>query len=551
MRTSALVALMPEEIRLRLAAGSTGAPHLAALARRCADLAMRAPEGRDLLMTGLDMALAAFEADPYEPRAVDFLLAAHARAPFLTPQWEKRIARLRAPAFDGEAAQQARGLARAGESEAGFAVLESVAPGRRTDPFLWGAALELARLTGEWRRAAAFLAAVPGGPAAFLAAARGDCHFQTGDVPAALAAYHQADWPDACHLLNRMAECRFRLGDLPGACRDWCESLRRRPWQTSVLLRLHAASTNLHVAARPLPGRTLVLLYTWNKAELLDSTLAALAPTLRAGPENRDICIAILDNGSTDATPDVVAAWAARLGGLCAETVRLPVNVGAPAARNWLLSLPVLREYDFCAFLDDDALLPGDWAARLGEAVAAYPKAGAWGCKVADLGGAGRVQHADIQLLPPADAPEPGRQAGAESLALHRPQESEADFGQFDYLRPAASVTGCFHLFRTQTLLAAPRFDLRFSPSQLDDLDHDLALLETGHTACYQGLLTVRHARATGSVGLSGDAAGRFAGNAHKLNAKWPRERVAPLLRAMAARLLDDLAAKEEELARA
>lgn len=551
MRTSALVGLMPEEIRLRLAAGSTGAPHLATMARRCVDMAMRAPEGRDLLMTGLDMALAAFEADPYEQRAVDFLLAAHSRAPFLTPQWEKRVTRLRAPSFNSETARRSRALARAGEPEAGFATLETLPPAVRTDPFLWGAALELARLSGDWRRAAAFLASVQGGPAAYLAIARGDCLFQCGDAEAALAAYASADWPDACHLLNRMAECRFRLGDLDGARRDWCESLKRRPWQTSALLRLHAAATGQAGAARPLPGRTLVLLYTWNKAELLDSTLSALAPTLGMGNNGPDIRLAILDNGSSDATPEVVERWIAKLGDLCAASVRLPVNVGAPAARNWMIELPALREYDFCAFLDDDALLPPDWAGRLGAAVAAYPGAGAWGCKVVDLGGAGRVQHADIQLLPPGDEPELGLEAGGVSLALHRPQESEADFGQFDYLRPAASVTGCFHLFSVPTLLGAPRFDLRYSPSQLDDLDHDLSLLESGRTACYQGLLAVRHARATGAAGLTGDAADRFAGNVHKLYRKWPRERAGKLMHSAAIALLDDLAAKEEELSKA
>ena len=49
----------------------------------------------------------------------------------------------------------------------------------------------------------------------------------------------------------------------------------------------------------------------------------------------------------------------------------------APAARNWLMHLPEVREACWAAYIDDDIHLPPDWLPRLGAAAARYPEAGA------------------------------------------------------------------------------------------------------------------------------------------------------------------------------
>ena len=121
----------------------------------------------------------------------------------------------------------------------------------------------------------------------------------------------------------------------------------------------------------------------------------------------------------------------------------------------------------------------------------------------------------------------------------------DLDYGQFDYIRPCLSVTGCFHLLRTDRLAGDGGFDIRFSPSQYDDLDRDLRRAQSGGHAAYQGHLRVLHARLSGAL-LHQDraATGVSQGNLLKLWAKHPGDARAALQAADHAALASDLAAK-------
>jgi hypothetical protein len=55
-------------------------------------------------------------------------------------------------------------------------------------------------------------------------------------------------------------------------------------------------------------------------------------------------------------------------------------------------------------------------------------------------------------------------------------------------------------------LASSGGFDLRYSPSQYDDLDHDIRLLLAGRIPVYQGNLAVSHFKSTGSQGAQGQA---------------------------------------------
>lgn len=541
MHTVETLRALPETIRLRLAAASHGSAHLAATGMRCVQLAAAEPDSRDLLDLGLDMVLAAFEADPLERRTLDFLAATQAKYPFMDPARHALVNMLRAPGCNGPLARAVSGLARARRYEEAFDAVELQASAAFDDPFLSGALVRLARRSGQWERGRALLEKQGGDEIGVRTLMLADCRFQAGDPQAALRAYEAVGWNGSTHLLGRRAACLARLGRKAEAVALHREALAIRPWLTTNLLLAHDLASGWADERRPIPGRTLLLCYTWNKAELLHATLETLAPEL-----SRDMRLFVLDNGSTDQTPDVIAAFAERLGENMAGHIRLPVNIGAPAARNWLLSLPELAGYDFVAFIDDDALPPTGFAEYFGAAVARYPEAGAYGCKIVDVQRPERVQHADIQLVPPGRSPAAfDLPEGFATMRLLEPGRNEMDFGQYDYLRPAASVTGCFHLFRTETVVDGPSFGLRFSPSQLDDLDHDLELLENGKPAVFQGHLAVTHVRSTG---LSGDAEGRLAGNAHKLYRKWTRERAQRVKRLAGQALLEDLAIREREL---
>ncbi len=298
-------------------------------------------------------------------------------------------------------------------------------------------------------------------------------------------------------LRPRLAQALRALGEPALATAQLRLALVEQPWRVGALLALFDLETGRCERLETLPGSVAVLLYTYGKAVDLDRTLASLAASTLGGAR-----LFVLDNGSPDHTPQVLAAWTDRLGPDCLHTIRLPVNIGAPAARNWLMRLPEVQAMDWSVYVDDDVSLPPEWLQRLGAAATLYPDAGVWGCRVRDFARPGRIQSADAFLVPL----EGSEQLHARRFELTNCHHQTLDRGQFSYLRPCATVTGCCHLFRTATLAVQGGFDLRYSPSQYDDLDHDIRLLLAGRTPVYQGHLAVGHFKSTGSQGTLGQS---------------------------------------------
>ncbi|MBQ4133810.1 MAG: glycosyltransferase, partial [Desulfovibrionaceae bacterium] len=351
--------------------------------------------------------------------------------------------------------------------------------------------------------------------------------------------------------------------------------LRARPWQISLGLKLYDQLFNQDTGKLP-PGKTTLLLYTWNKADDLERTFSALAPG--AGLLHK---IVALNNGSSDHTAAVLASWSEKLANRL-EVISLPVNTGAPAARNWLRSSEAVSASDFAVFLDDDALLcgaeTGRWLKAFGQAISAYPEAAAYGLKITDYASPHCCQSADLHvlcrengqaLLPAAKTAEmiisgeqlsdypPGHshslnRAHERSFELVNPALGAADLGLFDYIRPCASVTGCCHLFRTEKLLTHGGFNLNFSPSQCDDAERDLRLAAEGHFACYSGLGNAWHLQRTGrGRKMSPAAYGSSIANHYKLSAHFDQGRVLQIMRHQFKILEQDILRKFEALEQA
>lgn len=342
-------------------------------------------------------------------------------------------------------------------------------------------------------RAARFADRMPG----LVGKWRGDAAFLAGDFAAAARAYGASlAVCDSWTVGLRYAESAVRLGRRDEAVARLAELVEAAPWDVQSQLRLHDLVYGVDRSSAKPSGSTAVLLYSYNKERDLAQTLDALAPSLPAG-----VFVRVLDNGSTDGTADLLRKWVERLGPERFGTVSLPVNIGAPAARNWLLSLPEVCEREFVAFLDDDAFVPPDWLERLFAAVAAYPRAGVWGAKVVDHAHPGLIQSADLFLGEPKDRSagedEPGYRPRFSLSSIHI---QDLDFGRFDYLRPCASVTGCCHLFRREIFEETKGFDIRYTPTHFDDLDHDFRLCLSNRPPVYTGHLTIRHAKRTGAA---------------------------------------------------
>ncbi len=307
--------------------------------------------------------------------------------------------------------------------------------------------------------------------------------------------------------------CLAQGGERDAAALLFLDVLERAPWNTSLLLRVHDLLAGVDLERTPVPGSVGILLYSWNKGAELDATLESLHAS-----DLDEARIFVLDNGSTDQTAEVLEFWEQRFGRRLAVTA-LPVNVGAPVARNWLLHLPEVAACDYVVYLDDDVSLPGDWLGRLGAAVRLYPDAGVWGCKVVDHVNPLLVQHADGHLQVDADhkggslnsyTPNPFKLSDLHLQTL--------DTGLLDCVRPCTSVTGCCHVFRTEVLLESGDFALQLSPSQYDDYEHDLRLAEAGRFAVYTGHLAVRHKKRTGVASRTSAASeGNALANRYKM----------------------------------
>ena len=346
--------------------------------------------------------------------------------------------------------------------------------------------------------------------------------------------------------LGRVAGC---LGDTEEQTARFSSLWREIPWHTNLTLVLH----DLLNPVQSRPGAMervapCVLLYTWNKAELLQQTLGHLEQS-----ELGEALVVVLDNGSSDATPAVLARakerWEQHRPGRFL-TVRLPVNVGAPAARNWLLSLEAVRGHKWIAFLDDDLILEPDWLVRLACLAEAHPDAGAAGLAIRDHAPPHALQSADFNAM----APDPASRSFSdfrENIFVFNNCAGVRDCTLFSYTRPCLSVTGCCHLVSREALDTAGRFDIKLTPSQFDDLDRDLASFLAGKPALYHGGLPQQHVQFSSMRQASNVArSAHILGNKLKLEHKYEPDQAKALLERNQDMLWDDLLHKAHGLER-
>ncbi|MGL1863885.1 MAG: glycosyltransferase [Pseudodesulfovibrio sp.] len=491
---------LPATLESKMLPGTVGKMHLTGLARTAMQLGN--------VQLGAEMLLAAWEADPLDGMLAGQLLAflPESNEPGLRTVLEGLAKAWQPDSYIQRLQEQAK-------TDQLFSVLENKLAGKERSLFLLQRAVELGLTLRPLAWAKQFL------ESPWPETIRPAIEYTLSGVELMLGDIEQAR--DRCRallpilplsgVLNRIAECELRMGNRDQALAVWHDALAGRPWDVSTLLKVHDVTHGLDQKVTPLDGPVNIFLYTFNKAKELDQALGTLADTALDNAH-----LTVLDNGSEDDTQGVLSKWQEQFGTDRFDTISLPINIGAPAARNWLMHTQGAAERPWSIYLDDDAMVPHDWLGRLGAAVEAYPDAGVWGCKVIDAQFPHVIQNADLHPRP--DYAEDGVFPVGETSDLHH---QTFDTGGFDFLRPCASVTGCCHLFRTDTLLKSGGFDIALSPSQFDDFDHDLRMLLDGKKAVYQGHLAVRHMKQSGKLSQQGGMA-YFNGvaNHSKLKAK-------------------------------
>lgn len=544
---------LPGPVRYRLLAASSGKHHLAETGREAMAAAQaltpaESGAARGLLALAKELFVAAWLADPLDGVMAADLAEFDRRLPGLDPAAARCVAvaaSLCALPQGGKTPPRLARLEEAGDYPALRGWLLAELKRSSDNGFLSWCLYSHAMGNGDAAQALAVAKGLSRIPVLAPGAAKleADALFLAGDYEAAAEAYGRAEeaFPGLCS--DRAGEALWRAGRCEEALSRLRAAYARAPWLTHAALRLHDLSCGLDAALAPLPGKAAVLLYSFNNAQKLDLTLQSLHESLASGGQAEGgVLVRVLDNGSKDETAAVIKGWAGRFGEVADfGCVTLPVNVGAAPARNWLAALPEVGACDFAAFLDDDVRLPQDWLSRLGAAVAACPEAGLWGCRVTDYERTAILQQVDLNLLPPRQ--------GDSLFSMSEAQLGTQDFGQFAYLRPATSVTGCCHLFRVRTLLASGGFDIRFSPTQYDDLDHDLRLGLSGERIVYQGHLAVEHMKLSGrAVARSKASSANAAANMYKLKSKYEEADIQTLRERAQAALEADLAAKLAKL---
>lgn len=501
--------------------------------------------GPDCLAAAQALLALAFQEAPFEGETAALLETVQAAWPFLPARAVAMLRLVRAAPSPAAGDVRFADVLAGGDTGLVIRYLEIAALDRRAGlARLAPAFAELCRLPDAdmaWELLAAFAPCLP--PALF-ARLRAELAVLRRDPAEALALVEALDG-DVWGLFAAQAAVRLRvrLGDGPGA-RDVCLRLRRRlPQHVNLTLVAHELAFPRPEPAVPGPDRAVVCLYTCNKADLFRQCLRHLAGTRLAGS-----LVVALDNGSADQTPAVTAEAAGWFPEGRFLSVRLPVNVGAPGARNWLLALPEVQARPYVAFLDDDAFPEADWLVRLLDTAGRFPQAGAVGCAIVDRGGAGELQSADYNLFPPtlgrSSLPEI-----TERLFVCDAGRQLPDFGQFAYVRPCLSVSGCCHLLSRAAIKAAGPFDIRFNPTQFDDLERDIRSWLAGYPAVYDGTVRVAHQQASSLAKAKTPAqVAHILGNKIKLETSLSDAAVDRLWRENLAALCRDLLAKDARL---
>ncbi len=537
---------IPDDIRADMLPATTGWRHLLDLAVRVFESAEQSEEHRAFLIgLGSGLITASWEEDPLALHLVTQLQSVDKALAHLPPP-VRAVLDIVKQRIALPGAEQAAALDAATSRLDYDALIAAVDRGMRDDPhnLFWiyigaRAAFGDGRFTWLQQRVLdhpALPEPIRDGLLADSALLRGDPGVAATLYEDALARLPLLLWRE------RMGYALHRLGRTDEALAAWATVLTERPWHVQLWLVRDSVRRGLDAAGDFPDGPGAVLLYTWNGGEKIDLTLQALSEA--QWPEDARILVA--DNGSTDGrTPAVLAAWAQRFGGRL-RVVRMPCNIGAPAVRNWLLTEPESRQAEWLAYLDDDLLVPADWLRRFGTVMRAMPDHGVYGCAVLRHSRPWCFQGADMHLLPPSQAAGPGMPKAPVHMQAANWAEEQNNFGQFGYSRPCVHVAGCCHLFRRASMDRAGMFDVRFSPSQVDDFEHDIRMFSQGDVPCYHGSLAVRHMHATGlTTAQSLPKAMNAYANHLKLQSLYPRQQFDILRERNLGILLQDIVRRQ------
>ena len=222
-----------------------------------------------------------------------------------------------------------------------------------------------------------------------------------------------------------------------------------------------------------------VVVVNWNRRELLRSCLESLEKQ-----QNADFEVIVVDNGSSDGSPEMVSEEFAAPGPLRVRLIRNPVNRGFCTANNQGFGDAKGR---FVALLNNDAEADPGWLAALRSAFEDRAGIGMAASKILVHEDPRRIDKAGHLIY--LDGQNRGRGSG------------ELDTGQYDRTEETLWPDGCAAMYRREMLEEVGGFDEDFF-AYGDDAELGLRARIAGWSCWYVPDAVVRHHRGS-TLGLT------------------------------------------------
>jgi GT2 family glycosyltransferase len=220
-------------------------------------------------------------------------------------------------------------------------------------------------------------------------------------------------------------------------------------------------------------GAISVVVVNWNRRNLLRSCLQSLTRQ----NWNQPFEVVVIDNGSDDASPEMVLEEYAKSTKFRLELIRNPENRGFCAANNQGFAV---SDSEFVALLNNDAEAEPEWLAKLATAFDRGPDVGMAASKILVYEDPRRIDKAGHLIYP--DGQNRGRGSG------------ELDQGQYDRVEEVLWPDGCAAMYRRAMLDEIGGFDEDFF-AYADDAELGLRGRIAGWKCLYIPDAVVRHHR--------------------------------------------------------
>lgn len=236
--------------------------------------------------------------------------------------------------------------------------------------------------------------------------------------------------------------------------------------------------------SRPVTGtpKASVIVLAWNGIEYLEGCLdAVLAQRGQSVAEVPDFEVIVVDNGSTDSSPDLVARRFPQVRLICNER-----NLGFAAGNN--VGLRAARG-DLLVLLNQDTRVHLGWLAALTAALD-NPAVAMVGCKL--LYPDGTIQHAGAYLC--------GPRGEAAHIGHHVPDagpQSEPGAGQFDHAADVEFVTAAAIAISRAAWQKIGDLDEGFAPAYYEDVDWCYRARAAGYRVVYHPEAVATHYEST------------------------------------------------------